>query len=341
VASAILELSALGLYLTNADAQGLDARQVVKQVSPSVVLITVFDGGDQPLSLGSGFVVSDSGVVTNRHVIAGGTRASVKLVGDSTSLAVTTLLAADSSHDLVVLGVHGLHAQLLRMTDSHTVEAGQRVLAIGNPRGLEGSVSEGIVSGIRSIGGDTLLQITAPISPGSSGGPVVNDRGELIGVAVGAIVDGQNLNFAVPSNYVARLLATRFAARPFSSAASIHLSRALPVANGATARDGVVLASFLWTSDPGFDLGSTCINDYCQYSFSIRNGLDRSVRNVKYLAVFYDRSGHPIDSKEGHQWDLNEIQPRLAIRVTGAVLTSVRRLTSRVVLRVLDFEIVQ
>lgn len=336
----VAQTVAVAVSAISVGAQPSDARQVVRKVSPSVVLITVFDAAGQPLSLGSGFVVTDSGVLTNRHVIAGGTRATVRLVGDSTSLQVTALLAADSSHDLVLLCVHGLHAQLLRVADSHAVEVGQRVLAIGNPKGLEGSVSEGIVSGIRSIGRDTLLQITSPISPGSSGGPVVNDRGELIGVAVGAIIDGQNLNFAVPSNYVARLLATRLVARPLSNASAFRSTRALPLANGATARDGVVLASFLWTSDPGYNIGTTCINDYCQYSFSIRNDLDRPIRNVKYLVVFYDRSGQPIDSEEG-QRDRNEVRPKLALRVNGAVSTSVRRLTARVVFRVLDFEIVQ
>jgi S1-C subfamily serine protease len=338
--TSFIQLLGVALFVSSVDAQPSDTRQVVRQVSPSVVLVAVFDAAGQPLALGSGFVVTDSSVVTNRHVIAGGTRASVKVVGDSTTLQVTMLLAADSTHDLVLLEVRGLHARLLRIADSHSVEVGQRVLAIGNPRGLEGSVSEGIVSGIRSTGRDTLLQITAPISPGSSGGPVVNDRGELVGVAVGAIVDGQNLNFAVPSNYVARLLASRFVPRPLSTAARIRSPRSLPVVNGAAARDGVVLGSFLWSSDMGFQLGSNCFNDYCQYSFSIRNDLDRPIRNVKYLVVFYDRSGQPIDSGERRQEDLSPIRSRLAIRATGAVLTSVRRLTSRVEFRLLDFEIV-
>jgi hypothetical protein len=320
-------------------AQASDPRDVVRRVAPSVVLVTVLDAGGQPIALGSGFAVSDSTFVTNRHVVAGGARATVKGVGDSAVRTAIGIVAVDSVHDLVLLQVRGLRPVPLRIAPSRTVEVGQRVIAIGNPRGLEGTVSEGIVSGIRSAGRDTLLQITAPISPGSSGGPVVDDRGEVIGVAVGAIVDGQNLNFAVPSDYVARLVASSGALRSLSS---IRAQRAaLPgVGRGSsTTRDGVTLASFLWDRDASYDVGVECY-PLCAFSFSIRNNLETPVRRVRYLIAFYDRTGEPIEAVEGETTS-RLIQPRLASRERHGVETSVRRLMVRVVFRVLDFEIVE
>lgn len=318
-----------------------DPRRIVRTVAPSVVLITVFDATGQPLSLGSGFVSSESTVVTNRHVVAGGTRASVKPVGDSTLRYVTSMLAVDTVHDLVLLAVRDLKASALSLADSRSVEVGQRVLAIGNPRGLEGTVSEGIVSGIRSSGRDTLLQITAPISPGSSGGPVVDESGQVIGVAVGAFVDGQNLNFAIPSAYVAELLASSHVSRPLSAVRARGTLGGIFGRGSNAGRSGVSLTNFLWTSDPSFSRGWECLSlgGQCEYTFSIRNSLDQPIRRVKYLVVFYDRSGQPIDADESQTWD-EVIRPGLATRVIRSVDTSVRRLTVRVAFRVLDFEIV-
>ncbi len=95
------------------------------------------------------------------------------------------------------------------LADISQIEVGQEIFALGNPRGLEGTISPGIISGMnfREVDGENLIQITAPISGGSSGGPVVNQKGEVIGVASASFRERQNLNFAVPSSYLAILLA--------------------------------------------------------------------------------------------------------------------------------------
>jgi S1-C subfamily serine protease len=90
------------------------------------------------------------------------------------------------------------------MDAGHAV--GDKVYAVGNPLGLEGTFSEGIISGMRFIGGHATMQITAPISPGSSGGPILDGSGSVIGVAVATFKNGQNLNLAIPVGYVSRLL---------------------------------------------------------------------------------------------------------------------------------------
>ena len=92
--------------------------------------------------------------------------------------------AVDAERDLVVLKISAAHTRAFPLGNSDTLQVGESVYAVGNPQGLEGTFSEGIVSSIRRVGSDKLLQITAPISPGSSGGPVLNSKSEVIGVSV-------------------------------------------------------------------------------------------------------------------------------------------------------------
>ena len=84
--------------------------------------------------------------------------------------------------------------------------AGQSIFVIGSPKGLPGTISDGIISGYRNFEGVNLMQMTAPISSGSSGGPVLNVKGELIGISVSQLIEGQNLNFAIPKNYLIELI---------------------------------------------------------------------------------------------------------------------------------------
>lgn len=175
---------------------------IAEQALPSVVSIVT------PETLGSGFVVSPRGlVVTNLHVVAG--HDQVLVIVDGKKLPVKRVFNGDVRRDLVVLEIETTGLRSLSLGDSDRVRAGESVVAIGNPLGLEHTVSNGLVSAVREIAPElTLLQISAPIAPGSSGGPLFNDRGEVIGVATGIIVGGQNLNFGVPVNYLKPLLGT-------------------------------------------------------------------------------------------------------------------------------------
>ena len=102
---------------------------------------------------------------------------------------------------------------------SQDQQIGDKVIAIGNPRGLEGSVSEGIISGLRPVDDFKIYQITAPISPGSSGGPLFDQNGNVIGITTASITDGQNLNFAIPVALIERLKKSSF--RPTETALSL------------------------------------------------------------------------------------------------------------------------
>jgi hypothetical protein len=187
-------------------AQPKPARQIAKEAFPSVVLVVMEDSHGQTTSLGSGFVLRDGQVVTNRHVISGAASGYVRLVDKDKEYEIAGTLAIDDSHDLAVLQVVGLKAPALPIGDSNQIAVGDEVYAIGNPRGLEGTFSQGIISALRHVGGDTIFQMTAPISPGSSGGPILNSGGKLIGIAVATYTGGQNLNLAIPVSYLTALI---------------------------------------------------------------------------------------------------------------------------------------
>ena len=158
---------------------------------------------------GSGFFVRPGYVATNYHVIEGAETTIARLVGTETTYTLGKIVATDEKRDLAIIKVLGGTAAELPLGNSDEIRIGETVYAVGNPKGLQGTVSKGIVSSMRDFGQNGLrIQIDAPISPGNSGGPVLNEKGEVIGVSVSSIqgIDAQNLNFAIPSNYLKTLL---------------------------------------------------------------------------------------------------------------------------------------
>ena len=200
-------------------ALGQDARSIARSVFPSVVMLEMRDDAGDSITLGSGFFVQPDVVVTNYHVVEGASSGTAKIIGRADIFEIEGTVGFDKSRDLILLKLKGIIGKPLPLGDFSKIEVGQEVFALGNPHGLEGTISPGIISGnsLRKIGKENLIQITAPISPGSSGGPVVNRDGQVIGVAVASLEDGQNLNFAIPSSYVALLLADSVAVTPIST----------------------------------------------------------------------------------------------------------------------------
>jgi hypothetical protein len=168
----------------------------VEVVSKSVVTIETDKG------LGTGFIVrADGTLITNFHVIKDANAIIVRLETGEFYRRVF-VLSVDESRDLAVMRIEGANLPFLEFEDSNTVRTGQAVLLVGSPRGLEQTISEGIVSAVRTTdSGSRVIQTTAAASPGSSGGPLVNHSGRVIGILSSSRVDGQNLNFAIPSNY--------------------------------------------------------------------------------------------------------------------------------------------
>ena len=177
-----------------------DASLIYKNTVNSTVTITT-DNGSQ----GSGFFVSPNIIATNYHVIEGATKASCYLNNSDTEYKIDGYVGIDKSVDLILLKVSTLNKPVIKLAVT-TASIGQKVYVIGSPRGLPATISDGIISGMRDFEGTKLLQMTASISPGSSGGAVLNSNGELIGISVSQLTQGQNLNFAIPKSYLQILL---------------------------------------------------------------------------------------------------------------------------------------
>lgn len=178
---------------------------LAEQVTRAVVLIDVqtSSGSRQ----GSGFLIDPSGIIlTNHHVIQDARVARVKLPSGDVYDQVS-ILAQDERRDIAVIRIAGFQMPTLPLGNSDSVRTGAPVVLVGSPLGLDNTVSTGIVSGRRQEPeGFQLLQITAPASPGSSGGAVLSAEGDVIGIAVSQMSSGQNLNFAVPINYARGML---------------------------------------------------------------------------------------------------------------------------------------
>lgn len=177
---------------------------LVKLIKPSVVTIVTFDRHGRRLKLGTGFFLARGVVASTRHVLEGGQRAEIRM-SDGREVPIRGMLAEEQNSDLILIEVDGAQVDTPPLTVvSHLPVPGEKVIVLGSPLGLEQTLSDGIVSAIRDLPNiGRVIQITAPISTGSSGSPVVNLNGEVIGIATMQMEEGQNLNFAVPG---ARLL---------------------------------------------------------------------------------------------------------------------------------------
>jgi tetratricopeptide (TPR) repeat protein len=200
-------LCALVFLLVPAKVQTQDLLpELVRRIKPSAVAIETFDSRGEKLSRGSGFFIDVDRVVTNRHVIDNAFRAEVHSYNGNI-YQVKGVIAVDAEGDLALLRIEAPANQVRPLLlDKTSPQEGESVVVIGNPLGLEGSVTNGIVSAVRDIPTfGRIIQITAPISPGSSGSPVVNMQGQVIGVATLQITGGQSVNFAIPSERISQL----------------------------------------------------------------------------------------------------------------------------------------
>jgi len=209
-----------------------DIAAIAREANGAIVSIIMADKDGHPIAQGSGFLISKDGdVVTNYHVIRNGSTALVKLP-NGTFFAVDGVLAYDKSRDVAIIKAHGVDFRTLTLGDSDRLQVGEEVVAIGNLLSLESTVSNGIVSAIRTVDEGKFVQITAPISPGSSGGPLFNMSGEVVGITTSHLVGGQNLNFAIPINDEKLLLGAKFVqVRAFPEEPEVAA-----VMHGATAR---------------------------------------------------------------------------------------------------------
>lgn len=180
-------------------------REIIDKASPAIVRI---EAGEA--KVGTGFILHENGLIaTNLHVIEGESNVRVRLYKDQTEYKATSIAAYDKSHDLALIRISANRKlPTIQLGDSSIVSAGDQVYAIGNPLGVfDYSITDGLISAVRPITEElTILQISAAISQGSSGGPLFNQYGEVIGVTTAIITQGQAINLAVPANYLRPLL---------------------------------------------------------------------------------------------------------------------------------------
>lgn len=208
--------AAAGLAPSAARAQDLTPREIAAAAQRATVQIRALDSRGNVDGLGSGFLVSPDGViVTNFHFIQDAHALQVETF-DGEVYDNVYYVTADPRRDVAVLKVPLEGAVTLRLGSDTSAAVGAEVYAMGHPLGQTSTFSDGLVSAERTIEGVSMIQISAPISSGSSGGPVMDGRGEVIGVATMVLTGGQNLNYAVPVRYVRPLLATGDAPRRFA-----------------------------------------------------------------------------------------------------------------------------
>ena len=321
-------LTAIG----TSSAHAQTAQEIAKKAFGSTVLLVMEDGNGQPLSLGSGFIVRDGEIATNLHVIKGAARGYAKLVGQKRKYDIQGITGVDPDRDLVLLKISAVGAPALSLGSSDAIQVGESVYAVGNPQGLEGTFSQGIVSSIREVGTDKLLQITAPISPGSSGGPVLNGMAEVVGVSVATFQGGQNLNFAIPSSYLKALLAKSGPAKPLVEAKPTMAERSILADLGGKSSEGAIGSHFAWTDNQFMGY----------YTFSVRNNLREPIKDVVCLIIFYARDGLPIETE--FVTIRGPVSGNLASRSpqSGRLQADqVRNLTAKTEIRVLDFRLAE
>ena len=197
----ILYLSFANFYLF-----AISPEDIARESFPSSVGIYLFDEDKNPIKSGSGFFVKPGVIATNYHVIEGAAFGFAKIVGKEKKHKVINVKAVNQRIDLALIEVADLSIPPLSLDNGRKLSVGQKVYAIGNPQGLEGTFSEGIVSSVREVGEDYYIQMTAPISSGSSG-----DLFWMIEVSYwfisGHLSNGQNLNFTA-GKYVLELLSS-------------------------------------------------------------------------------------------------------------------------------------
>lgn len=182
--------------------------QIEQRYGPSVAFVGIFNKKGKPFKIGSGFIISEDGLmVTNHHVVAGAASLKAKFT-DGRVMEGDYVVNYSPRYDLAVVKLKATEKlKPVVLGDSSKILLGEQAVAIGNPKGMEHTISDGLISAWRDLGrGFKFIQISVPISRGSSGGPLFNLKGEVVGVTQSVLTEGQNLNFAVPVNLVKELL---------------------------------------------------------------------------------------------------------------------------------------
>jgi len=202
VAAAVKKAEAPDPNVTQLGVLPRSAEEIFSALGPSVAKVIVNDSSGNTIATGSGVVVAPGTVVTNCHVVARGRAIQLKFPSETLN---ATLQQSNEERDICHLYSSNISARPVPVSSANSVRVGQKVFAIGSPYGLENTLSEGLVSALREVPGGTVIQTSAPISPGSSGGGLFDQYGNLVGIMTFQHKYGQNLNFAVPADWIGNI----------------------------------------------------------------------------------------------------------------------------------------
>lgn len=205
----LLVVFILSIVLLNVSFSHAKVPEIVLKQKKAVVTVYINDKDGKQIATGSGFIIGSNGIIaTNYHVTSKWLETADNTIlikmENGAYFPVEDLIAFDDNNDIALLKVTGKDLPTIKFSTDYKPKQGESIVVIGSPFGLETTVSDGIISSMR--GKNELIQITAPVSQGSSGSPVFNSKGEVIGIATFLIQGGQNLNFAIPMKYVQLLL---------------------------------------------------------------------------------------------------------------------------------------
>jgi S1-C subfamily serine protease/Tfp pilus assembly protein PilF len=309
---------AAALSFVALSAYGKTASEVYEQAARSTVVVESLDAQGMMKGMGSGVVLGDGHVVTNCHVVKDASRLRVRS-GDEEHPA--TLRYSDWERDVCSLSSAGLSAPAAVVGSTKKLKVGATVYAIGAPKGLNLTLSDGIVSSLREVEGGRYIQTTAAISPGSSGGGLFDENGALVGLTTFYLAEGQNLNFAVPIEWVNEL-----AQRSNSAAAEVQpvtqwLNKAFEL-EGREDWPGLIEHGRRWTKvQPGSDMAwaglGTAYAQLDQFSKAIE-AIHQALRiNPEYakawfnLGITYSNAGQSAKAMDAYQRALR-IDPEYA-----------------------------
>ncbi|HBH37208.1 MAG TPA: serine protease [Curvibacter sp.] len=281
-------VSLLALALLPLPALAMTAQEVYQAVASSVWGVATFDESNRAIGTGSAVVTGPGQLITNCHVLG---KAKALVVRKENVTYGAKLLHADVQRDLCLLKVDNFSATQVEVAPLSQIKVGSKAYAIGNPRGFEQTISEGLVSGIRRNDKDEIefIQTSAAISPGSSGGGLFDDQGRLIGVTtLGFLEKAQNLNFAVPGQWIAEV-----PARAAAALAARELAR-----QPATRSSGVGGALRSFSGDQTILAGDWYSYQHTDLVTSSRKTVPYVVDKVDELSVSYN-SGTKIENLDG------------------------------------------
>jgi len=257
----ILIVIILFIFTSSIYAQNISS--IYNNSKDSIVLIVTYDSNKLPIGMGTGFYFRQNLIATNFHVVDGAASFLIKNIGSGQKFTASKVKSYSEKLDIAIIEVQKL-SKPLSIGKNEKNSIGDKIIAIGNPRGLEGSVSTGIISGLRPVGDYIVYQITAPISPGSSGGPVFNSNGEVLGIATFTIQKSQNLNFAMPANLLTFLEFKNINWEPANNVETVYKK----------GNAGIKLVLFK-------KLGSEKVESY-----SLKNTTQNTIENIRAILLY-------------------------------------------------------